>query len=38
MASHKTDGNGNAQVMIADLPAGVYVVKTESITIKIAKR
>ena len=38
MARHKTDGSGNAVVEYADLPAGIYVVKTESITIKIAKR
>ena len=33
-----TDGNGRAEVIISDLKAGVYVVKADSVTIKIAKR
>jgi len=33
-----TDGDGRAEVVISDLKAGVYVVKADSVTIKIAKR
>lgn len=33
-----TDGDGRAEVVISDLKTGVYVVKADSVTIKIAKR
>ena len=34
----RTDDNGQAEVSIAGLAEGVYVVKSDSVTIKIAKR
>ena len=34
----RTDNNGQAEVSISDLPAGVYVVRTNGVTIKITKR
>ncbi len=33
-----TDSNGRAEISLSGLAAGVYIVKTDSITIKIAKR
>ena len=36
--TQRTDSNGRAEVSIAGLAAGIYVVKSDSVTIKIAKR
>ena len=36
--TQRADGSGRAEVSIASLAAGVYVVKSDSVTIKIAKR
>jgi hypothetical protein len=33
-----TDANGRAEVSISGLKAGVYVVKSDNVTLKIAKR
>ena len=38
VGTQRTDGTGYAEVQLSQLPAGIYVVKTEHVTIKIAKR
>lgn len=38
LSTYKTDSNGNVSFSIVDLPEGVYIIRSESLTCKILKK